>query len=187
MRKPVIILCAAIVAAALLGCASPKSSASVVVPQTHKGEGDPQSSNKETTPKVPGVLAEDEWGNLFATMGDEYVAFGRRVQDEAPVKAYVCYQGEGGGDPLWFDEPDTIVSMFNALAAANVSADPGMVSTDDYTSFGFEFADGASTHFMFESMAFMVAEGNTYKYYGVVTNPELDAFASMARKATLGA
>ena len=119
-------------------------------------------------------------------MGDEYVAFGRRVQGELPVRAYACYQGEGGGDPIWYDDEAAVVALFNALAATHATEDAGEVRSDDYTSFGFEFADGSRTSFMFDSMTFMVAEGNVWKVYGLDYGSDLSAFADEARKATLG-
>ena len=108
------------------------------------------------------------------------------MQTELPVKAYACYQGEGGGDPIWFDDPSTIVKLFNALATTNVTEDVGEIWTDDYTSFGFEFADGTKTGFMFDSMTIQVAAGNSWKFYALEVGPDLQSFADMAKKATLG-
>ena len=147
----------------------------------------PASPAAPLTPASPGaVLPKQSWGSLFSTMGEEYVAFGERVLGETPTRAYVCYQGEGGGDPIWFDDADEIVDIFNALAATNALEGEWEVRTDDYTSFGFEFADGSRTSFMFDSLTFMVAENNQWKIYGLETNSTFDRYASMARTATLG-
>ena len=132
------------------------------------------------------VLPESEWGNLFETMGEDYVAFGRVVQTELPGRAYMVYQGEGGGEPTWFDDAGTITALFNALAASGASEDVSEVRTDDYTGFGFEFADGSTAAFLFDSMTFMVEEGGQWKVYAVVATPELEQFATQARAATLG-
>ena len=118
-------------------------------------------------------------------MGDEYVAFGRRVQGELPVRAYACYQGEGGGDPIWYDDAATVVALFNALAAAHATEDAGEVRSDDYTSFGFEFADGSNYGFMFDSMSVQVPRGNSWEFYELDPSPALKSYADAAREYTL--
>lgn len=131
------------------------------------------------------VLPESEWGALFATIGQDAVAFGQRVQTDLPVRAHVCWQGEGGGDPIWFEDAADIQALFNALASSGVKGEAETVTTDDYTSFMFEFSDGARYNIMFDSMAVQVAEGNTWKFYAVDPSPALASFADLAEAHTM--
>lgn len=135
--------------------------------------------------QVEGVLPESAWGNLFATVGESAVAFGQRVQADLPVKAYACWQGEGGGEPIWYEDPADVKALFNALASSGVAGEAQSVSTDDYTSFGFEFANGDTYGFMFDSMALEVQEGGTWKAYELDASPALAAYAQNAKDHTM--
>lgn len=121
---------------------------------------------------------------MFATLGDDAVAFGKRVQGELPVKAYALWQGVGGGEPVEFDDPADICALFNALAGTSIASEAETVTTDDYTSFGFTFADGSRFSVMFDSMALEVSEGGTWKAYAIDPGPGLDDFASLAKEHT---
>ena len=129
-------------------------------------------------------MGESEWGDLFATKGPDAVEFGRRVQTDLPVKAYACWQGEGGGEPIWYDDPDDIRELFNALASSGVAGEAKFVSTDDYTSFGFEFSNGESYGFMFSSMALEVQEDGKWNAYAVDASPALESYAKQAKERT---
>lgn len=113
------------------------------------------------------------------------MAFGQRVQTDLPVKAYACWQGEGGGDPIWYEDPADIRSLFNALASSGIAGEAQSVSSDDYTSFGFTFADGETYGFMFDSMALEVQEDGKWKAYEVDASPALASYAEQAKKHTM--
>lgn len=146
----------------------------------------PSVSSPKLSQSAAKVLPESEWGDLFATIGDNAIAFGQRVQGDLPVKAYACWQGIGGGDPIWFEDPADIVSLFNALASSSVAGEATTMSTDDYYSFGFEFANGETFGFMFDSMVVQVKDGDSWKFYDVAASPALAAFANQAMKHTMG-
>ena len=132
------------------------------------------------------MLPESEWGNLFVTVGEGAIAFGQRVQNDLPVKAYACWQGEGGGEPIWFDDPADIRALFNGLASSGIAGEATTMTTDDYYSFGFEFANGDRYGFMFDSMVLQVKDGDSWKFYDVAPSPELAAFAYQAQQYTMG-
>ena len=112
--------------------------------------------------------------------------FGQRVQTELPVRAYACWQGMGGGEPIWYDDPAEIRALFNALAATNLAGKATTISTDDYTSFGFKFADDTGYGVMFDSMTVQIEENNVMEFYDLDITPELARFARQARQHTMG-
>ena len=177
---------------ALVGCATDGSQTSSSISSQKSPEASSQASSDASsvsaaasTASSVAVLPESEWGNLFPTLGDGAVAFGQRVQNELPVKAYACWQGEGGGEPILFESPDDIAALFNALASSGVGGKATTVSTDDYTSFGFKFADDAGFSFMFDSMTVMVDVGDKWEFYDVDPSPALASYAAQAWKHTM--
>ena len=101
------------------------------------------------------------------------------------MKAYACWQGVGGGEPIWYEDPADIRSLFNALAESGIAGEATMISTDDYTSFGFEFADGSNYGFMFDSMSIQVPRGNSWEFYELDPSSALKSYADAAREYTL--
>ncbi|MBQ9043768.1 MAG: hypothetical protein IJ111_13255 [Eggerthellaceae bacterium] len=192
MKRVIAIILAGLGVLLVAGCANAATSSSTSAASNASSlsavssSSEPASSTSASAGKTDGsALPEEKWGDYFAVLGDDAVAFGRRVQTELPVKAYACYQGEGGGEPIWFEDQADIVSLFNALAATNAAGDAAEVRTDDYTSFGFEFADGTRSDFTFDSMTFMVQEGNSWKIYAIAPNPALEAYADQAKSYTM--
>ena len=187
MRNASFALAAAMLLAccALVGCASSDMQSDS---SSSTGPSSASSASLASSPVSSGasaVLLESEWGDYFPTLGDDAVAFGQRVQSELPVKAYALYQGEGGGEPIEFDDPADIAALFNALASTNVGEPATEVSTDDYTSFWFEFADGSSFGFMFDSMTIEMEKDGTWEFYAIEPNPALESFASLAKQHTM--
>ena len=202
MKKVLVVLlviCGITILAGCTGSSAPSESSASSEPSSAGGSASSASgsstvssaaspssaSGSVPTSSVAGILPESEWGDLFATLGEDAVAFGNRVQAELPVKAYACWQGEGGGDPLWYEDPADITALFNALAESGIAGEAKTVSTDDYTSFGFEFADGTRFGVMMDSMSIQVAEGNTWMFYEVDASPALQSFADQAKKHTM--
>ena len=124
---------------ALAGCATAASSSSGSMPSSASSaasSGVSSASSAASSASAPsggsqveGVLPESAWGNLFATVGESAVAFGQRVQADLPVKAYACWQGEGGGEPIWYEDPADVKALFNALASSGVAGAAQSVST----------------------------------------------------------
>ena len=184
MKKWTIIIAICLFAAAAAGC-GPSVAGGEAAGHENPSGGSSGSPAEDVIPSDH-VLPESEWGDLFEVMGEDYVSFGQRVLSETPVRSYVMYQGAGGGEPVWFDDAETIIKMCNALAVINVTEETGEIRTDDYTSFGFEFEDGSRTSFMFDSLTIQVEEDGKWQFYGLQTNPVFDEYAGMAKEATLG-
>ena len=134
-------------------------------------------------PTAASVIGEDQWGSLLPALGDDAIAFARRVQDELPTAAYAQYSGVASGEAVEFDEPGEIAALFNALASADLGPEAQELRTDDYTSFWFVFADGQRYSFSFDSMAIDLPDDGMYAYYQVEGNDDLDQFAAIALQA----
>lgn len=203
VRKASYLVIAAFVMAvslAMVGCsagASSSGTSSTAVDSASSASGSAEDSSgsaasASSTATVPGapradaVLAEDEWGDFFQTRGEGAVEFGRRVQDDLPVRAVALWAGEGGGSPIEFTDPAEIRALFNALAASNVAGETTTFTTDDYSSFGFEFADGTSCAFYFDSLAFDVGTGDGHLFYDLDPSPDLNTFLQLAYKKSMG-
>ncbi|MBQ9004572.1 MAG: hypothetical protein IJ087_22270 [Eggerthellaceae bacterium] len=178
-------------AIALAGC-SQSSSASGPVSSGAVSESASSASHASGSvldanevPSAQAVLAESEWGDLFATIGDTAVTFGRRVQGELPTVVYVQWSGVGGGEPIEFTDPGEIRAAFNALAGASIGDEAKETHTDDYTSFQFTFADGEQFSVSFDSLSVTLHENGRYATYSVVVDDDFRAFAGMARQKTL--
>lgn len=186
IARLVVVLAVGLGLVAFAGCSSAASSASSSSTSSFASSSvaSPSSSAPSSSASSDGVLGESEWGDLFAAKGEDAIAFGRRVQTDLPVRAYACWQGEGGGEPIWYESPDDIRKLFNALASSGIAGEAQAVSTDDYTSFGFEFADGDSYGFMFSSMALEVQEDGKWKAYELDPSPALTPFAQQAKERT---
>ena len=78
-------------------------------------------------------------------MGDVYVQFGRRVQNDMPVRARIQWSGVGGGFPIEVTEPSQIRALFNSLAEASIEGEASEIRTDDYIWISFDFADEVSS------------------------------------------
>ncbi len=187
----VLLACIMIAAGCTSPNASPESASSGSASDSKTSSSPPAVQTLSVSSPKPSqsatkVLPESEWGDLFATIGDNAIAFGQRVQGDLPVKAYACWQGIGGGYPIWFEDPADIVSLFNALASSGVAGEATTMTTDDYYSFGFEFANGETFGFMFDSMVVQVKDGDSWKFYDVAASPALAAFANQAMKHTMG-
>ena len=188
MKRLITVIVVGLGALLIAGCASTSSSASSAA-GSQSSSAPSSASSSASAPSaasgVAGVLPEVEWGDLFATVGDDAIAFGQRVQSELPVKAYALWQGEGGGEPIWYEDPADIRALFNALAASGIAGEAQTITTDDYTSFGFEFADGTKFSVMFDSMSLQVQEGNAWKFYQVAPSAELSSYADQAKRHTM--
>ena len=181
---------------ALGGCASAQSgsaagssaSGSSAVSASSSSASSTSSASSSSAPtSVPSdsVLPESEWGDYFSVLGEDAVAFGQRVQTELPVEAYALWEGVGGGDPVELTDSADICTLFNALASANIAGEATMISTDDYTTFGFKFADGTGYRFRYDSLAVEVKEGSTWNYYALDASPEFYAYAELAKRHTM--
>lgn len=196
------VLCALIACAALAmtGCSGSGSSSaassgsSSASSSSASSQGSSSTASKSTSsstrqqtidgpvPTADFVASEDQWGNLFPTLGDKAVEFGRRVQNELPVKAHVRYSGMAGGIPVEFTDPGTIRAMFNCLATANIGDPAAMISTDDYTDFWLEFEDGTGFGLNLDSMSVGIKTDGKYMMYYLDANKDFERFAVIAHE-----
>ena len=183
------VLCALIACAALAmaGCSGSGSSIASSQGSSSTASKSTSSSTRQQTidgpvPTADFVASEDQWGNLFPTLGDKAVEFGRRVQNELPVKAHVRYSGMAGGIPVEFTDPGTVRAMFNCLATANIGDPAAMISTDDYTDFWLEFEDGTGFGLNLDSMSVGIKTDGKYMMYYLDANKDFERFAVIAHE-----
>ena len=141
-----------------------------------------QQSESNSTPSTGDVsgalLAQEEWGDYFSQQGEETLAWAQAFAIEDVESVHLSWYMVGGVVPHVYTDDETIVTVFNALAALSLDEPTNMVAEDNSIGIRFTMSDGSEMSFSFNNGN---AEFSASQIYTLKNTDGLEEVFALAR------